>query len=301
MQLKYMFLGGAMLLLSACAGEENGTDATGRFETTEITVSAKAQGEVVRFDLEEGQQVKRGEVVGAIDTAQLVLQREQLMAHLSATDSRQINAHRQLAALRQQIDNAKTEQRRFEELVSAQATSEKQLDDINYQLKVLERQLAAKEEEISKANKSVSGESAALLAQVSQVDVQLRNCLVASPVEGTVVTQYVERGEYVVPGRPLFKVANLEEMTLRAYLSAQQMAAVKIGQKVSVWIDQTAEEQKSYEGKITWIATEAEFTPKTIQTREERANLVYAVKVLVKNDGFIKRGMYGEIRFVVGT
>ena len=297
MQLKYMFLGMATLLLSACGAEPNVSDATGRFETTEITISAKAQGEIVRWDIEEGQQVKVGAVVGAIDTAQLVLQREQLLAHLSATDSRRINAHRQLAALRQQIENMKTEQQRFRELVAAKAASEKQLDDINYQLKVLERELVAKEEEIGKANLSVSGESAALLAQVSQVDVQLRNCLVSSPVEGTVIAKYVERGEYAFPGRPLFKVANLEDMTLRAYLTAEQMAAVKIGQPVTVLIDKNADEQKSYEGKITWIADEAEFTPKTIQTRDERANLVYAVKIVVKNDGAIKRGMYGEVKF----
>ena len=297
MNLKYVCLIWGTLLLTACGGNKENSDATGRFEAAEITVAAKSQGEIVRFDLEEGQQVKAGELLGVVDTAQLALQREQLLAHLSATDNRRINAHRQLAALRQQIENMKTEQRRFSELVAAKATSAKQLDDINYQLGVLERQLAAKEDEIGKANLSVSGESAALLAQVSQVDVQLNNCKIMSPVCGTIIAKYMERGEYAVPGRPLFKVADLREMTLRAYLTAEQTAAVKIGQEVTVLIDRNAEEQKPYKGKITWIADEAEFTPKTIQTRDERANLVYAVKIQVKNDGAIKRGMYGEVKF----
>ena len=297
MNLKYVCLTLGTLLLTACSGAEENSDATGRFEATEITVAAKSQGEIVRFDLEEGQQVKAGEQLGVIDTAQLVLQRKQLLAHLSATDNRRINAHRQLAALRQQIANMQTEQRRFSDLVKVKAASEKQLDDINYQLSVLERQLVAKEEEIGKANLSVSGESAALLAQVSEVDVQLRNCQIVSPVAGTIIAKYVEHGEYAVPGRPLFKVADLQDMTLRAYLVAEQMTVVKIGQEVTVFIDWNDVEQKPYKGKITWIADEAEFTPKTIQTRDERANLVYAVKIQVKNDGAIKRGMYGEVKF----
>ena len=297
MNLKYTCLALTTFLLTACGGAEENSDATGRFETTEVTVSAKAQGELIRFDVEEGQMVAPGTLLGVVDTAQLALQREQLLANLSATDSRRINEHRQLAALRQQIENMKTERQRFEELVNAKAASEKQLDDIKYQLSVLERQLSAKEEEIGKANLSLGGQSAAILAQVSQVDVQLNNCRIMSPVRGTIIAKYMECGEYALPGHPMFKVANLEEMTLRAYLTAEQMSAVKIGQQVTVLIDKNAEEQKTYKGRITWIADEAEFTPKTIQTRDERANLVYAVKILVKNDGTIKRGMYGEVKF----
>ena len=297
MKLKYVYMALGVGLLSACGGAEVESDATGRFETTEITVAAKAQGEIVSFEVEEGQKVAPGTILGVVDTAQLVLQREQLLANLSATDSRRINERRQLAALRQQIENMKTEQQRFKGLVAAKAASEKQLDDINYQLSVLERQLVAKEEEIGQANSSLSGQSAAILAQVSQVDVQLNNSKITSPVAGTIIAKYVERGEYAAPGRPLFKVANLEEMTLRAYLTAEQMAAVKIGQKVTVLIDKNAEQQQPYEGRVTWIADEAEFTPKTIQTRDERANLVYAVKIVVKNDGAIKRGMYGDVKF----
>lgn len=297
MKLNYILWALSVMLLCGCGSDEEENDAMGRFEATEVTLSAKAQGEIVRLDLEEGQKVEPGKVVGLVDTAQLALQREQLLANLSATDSRRVNAHRQLASLRQQIENLRTEQQRFQDLVAAQAATEKQLDDINYQLKVLERQLSAKEEEIGKTNSGVGGQSTAILAQVSQVDVQLRHCQICSPVAGTVVAKYVERGEYAVPGRPLFKVADLENMILRAYLTAEQMAAVKIGQRVTVLIDRKAGEQQSYPGKITWIADEAEFTPKTIQTRDERANLVYAVKIAVRNDGAIKRGMYGEVKF----
>lgn len=284
-------------MLYSCSSGNGDYDASGIFETTEVIVSARGNGELKQLGIEEGQEVSPNATLGYIDTIQLALKRQQLIATLSATDSRKLDENRQLATIRQQIANLKTEQHRFEELVKANAASQKQLDDINYNLEVLERQLSATSEQIGSNNTSLTGQSASIAAQVAQIDDQINNCIVYSPIKGTILSKYAEQGEFVAVGRALFKVGNVEDIKLRAYITASQLTTLQIGQGVKVYADLGENNRKEFEGRVSWISDEAEFTPKTIQTRDERSNLVYAIKILVKNDGTIKRGMYGDVKF----
>lgn len=293
---KFLWMG-MISLLTACGNNNGDYDASGIFETTEVIVSAKSNGEIMKFDIEEGQDVTPQMSVGYIDTVQLYLTKEQLLATRNATDSRVLNVKQQLATIRQQIAIQKREQKRFEELVKSNAATQKQLDDINYQIEVLEKQLTATAEQINSSNSSLSNQSTGIEAQLAQINDQIKNSIIASPIKGTVLTKYAEAGEYAAPGRALFKVANIEAMKLRAYVTADQLTGIQIGQQVKVYADQGKSDRKEYTGTIAWISDKAEFTPKTIQTRDERANLVYAVKVAVRNDGLIKKGMYGEVKF----
>lgn len=294
----HLILGiGFSLALAACGDKEVEYDASGIFETTEIIVSAQTAGELTALTAEEGRTVEAGEKLGCVDTVQLALKKRQLSASLTATDSKRLDRKRQVAALRQQIDNLQREKVRFSELLKADAATEKQVDELDYQIAILQRQLEATEEQINSSNSSLDGQSSGIEAQLAQVEDQIRKSVAASPIKGTILAKYAEPGEYVVPGKPLFKVADISRMKLRAYLTADQLTTLKIGQKVTVYADQGKTDRKAYEGTVVWIADEAEFTPKTIQTREERANLVYAVKIAVSNDGLIKRGMYGDVKF----
>ena len=277
------FLLPALLFLTGCSDNASQTDATGVFEATEVTVSARQAGELLSLDVEEGQAFTAGSVVGTIDSTLLTLQRRQLRANISATDARRLDTDRQVAALRQQWDNLRHERTRFAALVADKAAPRKQLDDI-------EQQMAA-------ANLSLSAQSNAIVEQIAQLDHQIGNCRITTPITGTVVATFAEKGEYTAPGRPLFTLADLRTLYLRAYVDAPQLTALRLGQKVTVYADQGTKAKKAYPGTLVWIADKAEFTPRTIQTRDERANLVYAVKVRVLNDGLIKRGMYGEVRF----
>ena len=285
------------LVLSACTSQEEQYDASGIFETTEVIVSAKGTGELQSFQVEEGQAVRQGEVLGWIDTLQLSLKDRQLAASLLATESKRLDEKRQVAHLRQQIENLQREKERFTTLLNAKATTAKQVDDIDYQIKVLQNQLVATQEQINSSNSSLSRQSESIQAQRAQMEDQIRNAMISSPITGTVLTKYAEQGEFAVPGKALFKVADVSQMKLRAYITADQLTQLQIGQAVAVYADRGITDRKRYVGRVVWIADKAEFTPKTIQTRNERANLVYAVKIAVENDGFIKRGMYGEVRF----
>ena len=285
------------LVLGACTSQEEPYDASGIFETTEVIVSAKGTGELQSFQVEEGQAVRQGEVLGWIDTLQLSLKDRQLAASLLATESKRLDEKRQVAHLRQQIENLQREKERFTTLLNAKATTAKQVDDIDYQIKVLQNQLVATQEQINSSNSSLSRQSESIQAQRAQMEDQIRNAMISSPITGTVLTKYAEQGEFAVPGKALFKVADVSRMKLRAYITADQLTQLQIGQAVSVYADRGTTDRKRYAGRVVWIADKAEFTPKTIQTRNERANLVYAVKIAVENDGFIKRGMYGEVRF----
>ena len=285
------------LVLGACTSQEEQYDASGIFETTEVIVSAKGTGELQSFQVEEGQAVRQGEVLGWIDTLQLSLKDRQLAASLLATESKRLNEKRQVAHLRQQIENLQREKERFTTLLNAKATTAKQVDDIDYQIKVLQNQLVATQEQINSSNSSLSRQSESIQAQRAQMEDQIRNAMISSPITGTVLTKYAEQGEFAVPGKALFKVADVSRMKLRAYITADQLTQLQIGQAVAVYADRGITDRKRYAGRVVWIADKAEFTPKTIQTRNERANLVYAVKIAVENDGFIKRGMYGEVRF----
>ena len=287
---------GMMVSLVACKGGSGDYDASGVFETTEVTVSARGTGEIMRFDIKEGHQVEAGQAVGYIDTIQLHLKKEELLGSLMATDSRRYNVSRQIASLRQEIATQKRERLRYENLVREKAANQKQLDDINSGLAVLEKRLAAQVETLENSNRSVSGEVLMLEARIAQIEDQIAKCVITSPVRGTVLSKYAERGELAAQGRSLFKVGDLSDMYLRVYITAPQLTTLKVGQQVKVYADEGEDGRREYMGTVSWISDKAEFTPKTIQTRDERANLVYAVKVAVKNDGYIKKGMYGEMK-----
>ena len=283
-------------LSASCGSGDGDYDASGVFEATEVIVSAKGTGEIVRLDIQEGQNVAAGAPVGFIDPLQLHLRKMQLLANMTAVESRHYDVSRQIASIQQQIATQKTERTRYENLVRSNAANQKQLDDINAQIALLEKQLAAQTETLENNNRNVSGESTGLQAQVAQIEDQIRQNVISSPIDGTVLSKYAEQGEWAVQGRALFKVADIARMNLRVYITAGQLTELKIGQQVEVYADRGESDRREYPGTVTWISDQAEFTPKTIQTRDERANLVYAVKVAVRNDGYIKKGMYGEIK-----
>lgn len=285
------------MVCTACSNNDAQYDASGVFETTEVIVSAKGTGELISFHLEEGQTVSMGQELGSIDTLQLHLKKKQLLSTISATESKRLSESRQVATIQQQISNLQRERKRFAELVKENAANQKQVDDIDYQIMVLQRQLAATSEQIGSNNSSLTGQKGSIAAQIAQLEDQMRNSIINSPIQGTIITKYMEQGEFAAPGKPLFKVGNILDMKLRAYITADQLTGLKIGQKVKVYADQGKADRKEYAGTVTWISSKAEFTPKTIQTRDERANLVYAVKIAVKNDGLIKEGMYGDVKF----
>ncbi len=284
------------LLITACSGGGYEYDASGVFEAVEVTVAAKAQGEIISLSIEEGEEVSKGDTLGLIDMRQLRLKREQLESNRQANDSRRLDTSNQIAAIKQQIANARKEKVRFEALLSDKAATQKQVDDINYQIAVLEKQLSATTDQINSNNSSLSSQSSGIASQISIVDEQMADAVITSPLNGIVLNKYAEQGEYAVPGRAILKIADISKMHLRAYISAPQLTALKVGQKVKVYADNGENDRKEYEGTVSWISQKAEFTPKTIQMRDERANLVYAVKISVKNDGLIKTGMYGDIK-----
>ena len=298
------------ILLAACGNKENKFDATGTFEATEVIVSAKATGELKSFVITEGQTVEQGTQVGSIDayqlqqtSEQLEAQKRQLGSTRSATDNRRLDLEKQLSSINQQIANAQRERQRFTELVNDGAVPRKQLDDINNQIKVLERQREATRDQIRSNNASLAEQSKGIGAQIEglnaqqrQIADQIANANVKTPITGTVLEKYVEQGEFVAIGKPLFKIADVENMFLRAYVTSAQLKDLKIGQKVMVFADYGDNQKKEYEGTVSWISSRSEFTPKTILTDDERADLVYAVKIAIKNDGYVKIGMYGEVK-----
>ncbi len=285
------------LAMTACGKGNKVYDASGVFESTEVTVSAEGNGRIMSLDLQEGDRLEAGAVVGCIDTVQLYLSKIQLEASRRAVGSGRLNISRQIAALESQIAKQRQELDRFTKLEQAGASNRKQVEDIQAQLDILERQLAAQKESLQNTNSNVSGQADALEAQVMQLEDKIRKCVITSPVSGTILAKYSEAGELAVQGRALFKVADLDNIRLRAYITADQLTGLKLGQSVKVFADQGTSGRKEYAGTLVWISDKAEFTPKTIQTRDERANLVYAVKIAVKNDGLIKLGMYGEVKF----
>lgn len=284
------------LILSSCGNSNRDFDASGVFEATEVMVSARGTGEIMKLCIQEGQTVEANKPLGYIDTTQLHLKKVQLLANLKAVQSRRYNVAKQIASVEQQITTQKQEQQRFESLVKSNAATQKQLDDINAQISLLEKQLDAQKETLENSNNSIAGESLGLEAQISQIEDHILKSIIYSPINGTILSKYAEPGELAMQGRSLFKVADITNMELRAYITADQITSMQIGQSVKVYADEGESGRKEYPGVVIWISDKAEFTPKTIQTRDERANLVYAVKVAVKNDGYIKKGMYGDIK-----
>lgn len=287
----------AALLLTACGTKEKEYDATGTFEATETIISAEQSGTLLSFDINEGDEITRGLEIGLIDTTQTWLRIQQLRATKDVYQSQKPDMAKQIAATRQQLAKAQTEQRRYEELVADGAAPAKLLDDARSQVEVLRRQLDAKISTLNTSTQSLDRQMAATEVQVTQLLDQLSKCHIKAAVSGTVLEKYVERGEFVSAGKPLLKVAETKTMFLRAYLTSAQLQSVKTGQKVKVFADYGGGERKEYQGTITWISSRSEFTPKTILTDDERADLVYAVKVAIENDGYAKIGMYGEVKF----
>lgn len=285
--------GSVLLIVAACDGKALKYDATGTFEATEVIVSAEGAGRLLQLNVDEGSQLKAGEEVGLIDTVQLFLKKRQLEASMKSVESQRPDLAKQIAATKQQILTAQQEKRRVENLLAAGAANRKQLDDWEAQIALLERQLAAQRSSLMNSDNSLTEQGNSVGIQVAQVEDQLDKCHIQSPINGTVLAKYAEAGELASVGKPLFKVGEVNRMYLRAYITSEQLAQVKLGDKVTVYADYGDSEQKAYPGEVTWISDRSEFTPKTILTKNERANLVYAVKIAVKNDGELKIGMYG--------
>ncbi|MCE5227617.1 MAG: HlyD family efflux transporter periplasmic adaptor subunit [Porphyromonadaceae bacterium] len=295
--LKYIFASIAIAGLSSCGNNSDSYDATGAFEATEILVSAEVNGKIMTFTPQEGDRIEAGAIVGYIDTTQLYLKKMQLVAGLKSVDVRKPDIRKQIAALEQQIATARSEQQRMENLVKAKAGNQKQVDDIVNNIRFLQKQLDAQYSSLSKTSGGADMEAEGIQFQVMQLDDQLQKSRLSNPITGTVLVKYAEAGEITTLGKPLYKIADTDLLYLRAYITADQLSKLKLGQKVTVNADYGKDEQRSYAGIITWISDKAEFTPKGIQTKDERANLVYAIKISVKNDGFIKIGQYGEVVF----
>lgn len=279
----------------ACGNNNGAYDASGTFEATEIMVSSEGAGKIIGFDVVEGQQVKADEQLGLIDTIQLSLKADQLLAGIKALQSRRPEVQKQLAAFQQQLATTRSEHSRVEKLVQANAANQKQLDDLDAQIAIMEKQLAAQKSTLNITQNSISAEVATLEIQLAQINDQLNKCRISSPINGTVLVKYAEAGELANMGRALFKVADMENMHLRAFVTSDQLSQLKLGDEVSVHAD-FGDTTREYNGIISWISDKSEFTPKTIQTKNERANLVYAVKIAIKNDGYLKIGMYGQIK-----
>jgi len=279
--------------LMACSSNDDKADAYGNFEATEIMVSAMARGEIFSLNIEEGQLLAHREIVGLIDTTDPFLKEQQLVKSIAAVKTRLLTINAQMDVQLQQKKNRMVDKDRLEKLFRDGAATQKQLDDINGTIDLLEAQIIATKSQ----KQQIQAEIETIDIQIEQVQEALSKCFVSNPVAGTVLIKYAEAGEVAAPGKPLYKIADLSLMKLKVYVSGDQLPHIKIGQEVEVQIDKTKRENSSLNGTISWISSTAEFTPKTIQTKDERVNLVYAVKILVQNDGSIKIGMPGEINF----
>ena len=285
------------VVLFSCNNNNSEYDATGTFEADEVIISAEASGKILAFNLEEGQVVKQGEQVGFIDTTQLHLSKLQLRENQKAVLAGRPNTRTQIEATKKEIENVQLEKTRVANLVKGEVASQKQLDDINSKLSVLEARLAAQQNSLTTTTTTLNEQSNAIDIQLAIVQDQLNRCKIINPVRGTVLAKYAMQNEMTLPGKALYKIADLNTIILRAYISGNQLSQIKLGQTVKVLVDAPDGGYKEYAGTISWVSDKAEFTPKTIQTKEERANLVYAVKINVKNDGYLKLGMYGEVKF----
>ena len=294
---KIIAMAGVALVLNACGRKERQYDATGVFEATETTVYAEQTGALLTFNVEEGDTVGQNREVGLIDTTQLWLKMKQAEAMKSVYQSQKPEQEKQIAVTRQQLAKAKQDQQRYKELVADGAAPGKMLDDANSQVEVLQRQLDAQLSSLRVNTNALDKQMDATDVQAEQLRDQIRKCHILVPAKGTVIEKYVERGEFVSAGKPLFKMADTENMFIRAYVTSAQLENIKTGQKATVFADYGNGGKKEYEGRVTWISSRSEFTPKTILTDDERADLVYAVKVAIKGNGYVKMGMYGEVLF----
>lgn len=286
------------LFLVACENREKEYDATGTFEATETTVSAEQSGTLVRFDVNEGDEIALGREVGLVDTTQLWLKVQQMDATKAVYRSQKPDMEKQIAATRQQLAKARQDEQRYRELVADGAAPSKMLDDAASQAVVLQKQLDAQISTLNTQLSTLDSQLTTVDVQVSQLRDQLQKCHIVAPIAGTLLEKYVEQGEFVATGKPLFKMADTQQMYIRAYVTSARLQNIKVGQKAKVFADYGDGQRKEYDGTVTWISSRSEFTPKTILTDDERADLVYALKVAVHNDGYIKIGMYGEVKFI---
>lgn len=285
------------VVVSSCGENDQAFDASGTFEADEVLVSSEVSGTIEQLAIREGSAVEQGEMLGWIDSTQLHLRKKQMLAQIDAILSRRPHIATQLASYRVQLENAERELERVRNLHKAEAATQKQLDDAAAQVAFLRRQMEAHRSSLDISSQGLISETLPLSAQVEQIQEQIRSCRIVNPLKGVVLEQYAQPHELVTPGKPLYKVADLSELQLRGYVTGDQLSNIKLNQNVTVLADDGKAGYREYDGVITWIASKAEFTPKTIQTRDERANLVYAMKVRVKNDGLLKIGMYGEVKF----
>lgn len=288
----------SLLLIVSCNRGKFKHDASGVFEATEILVSAEASGKIEALALKEGDFLTLGQYVGYIDSTQLYLQKLQLQATKKAVSKRRPDIGIQISSTKEQIRKAEIEKRRVENLFRADAATQKQVDDAEAQLKVLQNTLAAQVNSLSASVNSLTEEEASYEVQIARIEDLLSKTRIINPAEGVVLSKYAEEKEIAVSGRPLYKIADTRNLFLRAYVVAAQLEDVKLGQEVTVWVSYDGKNEKAYPGKVAWISDKAEFTPKTIQTKDERQNLVYAVKIAVENaDGLLKIGMYADVAF----
>lgn len=299
------------ILFAACNTDKKDFDAAGNFEADEVIVSAQQNGALLAFEVMEGQKLEHNQVVGQIDVEAQKLQKQQTQATISALQQKTVTPNaqievvrKQLAAQQAQLDQLQTEKKRTQNLVNADAAPRKQLDDINASITQLNRQMAATRSQVelyqtnaATQNRSILSERAPIERSAAVIQNQIEKGQIMNPVSGTVLTKYAMQGEMATIGRPLYKIANVDTLNLKAYVTGQQLPQIKLGQTVTVRIDDGKGGYKNYAGVVSWISNKSEFTPKTIQTKNERENLVYAIKVRVKNDGFLKIGMYGEVVF----
>lgn len=290
----YIFL--SIVFLSSC-NKNNKPEAYGTFEAVEVIVSSEATGKILDFYIIEGQELAENQIVGYIDSTQLYLRKQQLIINAGTVDANKPEINKQIAALEHQIKTAKIEKQRIENLIKSDAANTKQLDDINAQIILYEKQLEAQKSNLKINTRSITGESSALEIQIAQLQDQIDKCKIKSPIKGRVLVTYTEKGEFAATGKALFKIADTDNMILRAYITSEQLASIKTGNKVKVLADYGNDKTKEYLGEIIYISDKAEFTPKSILTDDERASLVYAVKIAVKNDGYLKIGMSGYLEF----
>ncbi len=286
------------LILYSCGSDEKAFDASGNFEANEIIISAEAAGVLKAFSVNEGQWLQAGEALGWIDTTQLSLKKQQIRAQLNVIESKKPNIGLQLEPLKEQIAHAKHEEQRLEKLHFGNAATQKQVDDIRSQLDVLQKQWSAQQSNLSKQVEALNNEMDVLRIQQAQIDDQITKSRIVNPVDGTVLNTYVETYEMVTPGKPLYKIAHLNELTLKAFVSGNQLVDLQLGERLTVRVDDGKGGYSSTDGELVWISEKAEFTPKAIQTKDERASRMFAIKIRVANpNGTFKIGQYAEVLF----
>lgn len=286
-----------LLLCGACTDKSGEFDACGQVEATEVMVSAESNGRIVRLDLTEGDRLRKGMMVGVIDSVQTFLQKQELLRKKANARTKQVDIRRQLASQYERLNNLRVDYERYRILEAKDAGTRKQVEDLASQIAVAEREIAAQKQTYERNNAGIKEEMDLYDVQIAEKEDLLAKCRIVAPIDGVVLTKFAEAGEMATAGKSLFKMADMNQVYVRAYLTTPQLSEVKLGDSLRVTIDDGTKKQRSYTGKLIWIADEMEFTPKNIQTKDERADLVYAVKIALRNDGYLKLGMYAFVHF----